>query len=132
MAMEIPASHRDLLDKKAMGHLATVTAGGSPQVTPVWFDFDGTYIRVNSAMGRAKDRHMRREPRVALSILDPQNDYRYLEIAGNVVEITEEGAREHIDSLARTYMGVDRYPFHRPGERRVIYRIEPTRCSTMG
>lgn len=132
MAVEIPASHRDLLNKKAYAHLATVAADGRPQVTPVWFDFDGIFIRVNSAKGRAKDRHMRRDARVALSIIDPDNPYRYLEIGGKVVEITEAGADDHIDSLARTYMGVDRYPYHRSGEQRVTYRIEPLRFSTMG
>ena len=132
MGAEIPASHRDLLDKKAFAHLATLAADGRPQVTPVWFDFDGTHIRVNSARGRAKDKHMRRDARVALSILDPGNDYRYLEIGGRVVEITEEGADAHINSLAKRYMGVDVYPFHQPGVSRVIYRIEPLRFSTMG
>lgn len=132
MAVEVPASHRDLLSKKAFAHLATVTADGRPQVTPVWFDFDGTYIRVNSARGRAKDKHMRRDGRVALSILDPDNAYRYLEVGGKVVDITEAGAEAHIDSLAKTYMGVDKYPFHQAGVQRVIYKIEPLRFSTMG
>ncbi|MBI5506604.1 MAG: PPOX class F420-dependent oxidoreductase [Deltaproteobacteria bacterium] len=132
MAVEVPASHRDLLSKKAFAHLATVTADGRPQVTPVWFDFDGTFIRVNSARGRAKDKHMRRDGRVALSILDPDNAYRYLEIGGAVVDITETGADAHIDALAKTYMGVDTYPFHQAGVQRVIYKIEPLRFSTMG
>ena len=132
MAAEIPASHRDLLSKKAFAHLATLSGDGRPQVTPVWFDFDGRCIRVNSARGRAKDKHMRRDARVALSIIDPDNSYRYLEIVGDVVEITESGANAHIDSLAKTYMGVDSYPFHQPGVERVIYRIEPLRFSTMG
>ena len=132
MSVQVPATHRDLLDKKACGHLATVTADGRPQVTPVWFDYDGRYIRVNSEKGRAKDKHMRRDGRVAISILDPDNAYRHLEIGGVVVEITEEGARAHIDSLAKTYMGLDVYPFHRADEQRVIYKIEPLRFSTMG
>src|SRR5689334_14628901 len=132
MAVQIPATHLDLMSKKACCHLATVAADGRPQVTPVWFDFDGKYIRVNSAAGRAKDRNMRRDARVALSILDPDNAYRYLEIGGRVAEITEEGAAAHIDALAKTYMGVDAYPFHQPGVKRVIYKIEPERFSTMG
>jgi PPOX class probable F420-dependent enzyme len=105
---------------------------GSPQVTPVWFDFDGTHIRINSAKGRVKDRNMRRDPRVALSLIDPENSYRYLEIRGRVVDITETGAVAHIDALAKTYMGLDTYPFHQPGVTRVIYKIEPLRCSAMG
>jgi PPOX class probable F420-dependent enzyme len=132
MPVQVPATHRDLLEKGACGHLATIAADGRPQVTPVWFDFVGGYIRVNSARGRAKDRNMRRDARVALSILDPDNAYRHLEIGGRVVEITEEGAKAHIDSLAKTYMGLDVYPFHHSDEQRVIYKIEPLRYSTMG
>jgi PPOX class probable F420-dependent enzyme len=107
-------------------------ADGSPQVTPVWFDFDGSHIRINSAKGRVKDRNLRRNKKVALSIQDPDNPYRYLGILGEVVEITERGADEHIDALAKKYLGQDRYPFRGAGEVRVIYRIRPDRASTMG
>ena len=131
MAAEIPARFRDLLEKKAFAHLATLMPDGSPQVTPVWLDLHGAYVRVNSAKGRMKDRNMRRDPRVALSIQDPQNPYRYLEIRGKVVEITEAGADAHIDALAKKYMGLDTYPNRQPGEQRVIYRIEPERFSMM-
>jgi PPOX class probable F420-dependent enzyme len=132
MEMEIPVEYRDLLTKKAFAHLATVMPDGSPQVTPVWFDEEGHHLRVNSAAGRLKDRNMRRDPRVSLSILDPDNPYRYLEVRGRVVEITETGAVSHIDALAKKYMGVDTYPFHQPGVRRVIYKIEPLKFSSMG
>ena len=132
MAIEIPAQFRDLLDKKAFAHLGTLMSDGQPQVTPVWFDFADGHIRVNSAKGRVKDKNMRRDPRVALSILDPDNAYRYLEIRGKVVHITEDGAVAHINALAKKYMGLDTYPFHQPGVARVIYRIEPLRCSSMG
>jgi PPOX class probable F420-dependent enzyme len=132
MEMEIPVEYRDLLTKKAFAHLATVMPDGSPQVTPVWFDEEGHHLRVNSAVGRLKDRNMRRDPRVSLSILDPDNPYRYLEVRGRVVEITETGADSHIDALARKYMGVDTYPFHQPGVKRVIYKIEPLKFSSMG
>lgn len=91
MPVEIPATHRDLLTKKTFAHLATTMADGSPQVTPVWFDTDGPYLRVNSAVGRLKGKNIRRDPRVALSILDPDDAYRYLEIRGHVVAITENG-----------------------------------------
>jgi PPOX class probable F420-dependent enzyme len=107
-------------------------ADGTPQVTPVWFDFDGTHLRVNSARGRVKDRNMRRSGRVALAIMDPENPYRYLAVRGRVEEITEAGADAHIDSLAKRYLGQDRYPYRQPGEVRVIYRIRPERVSTMG
>jgi len=129
---EIPARFRDLLEKKAFAHLATLMPNGSPQVTPVWVDLHGGYVRVNSAKNRMKDKNMRRDPRVALSIIDPENPYRYLEIRGKVVGITEAGADAHIDSLAKKYMGLDKYPLHQPGEQRVIYTIEPRRFSTMG
>ncbi len=132
MAAEIPARFRDLLEKKAFAHLTTLMADGSPQVTPVWVDLHGAHVRVNSAKGRMKDKNMRRDPRVALSIQDPQNPYRYLEIRGKVVEITEAGADAHIDALAKKYMGLDAYPNRQPGEQRVIYKIEPQRFSTMG
>jgi PPOX class probable F420-dependent enzyme len=132
MPAEIPARFRDLLENKGFAHLATVMSDGSPQVTPVWVDLDDGYVRVNSAKGRLKDKNMRRDARVALSVQDPENAYRYLEIRGKVVEITENGAEDHIDALAKKYLGLDRYPNRQPGERRVIYRIEPQRFSTMG
>ncbi len=132
MAEQIPAGFADLLEKKALAHLATLMPGGGPQTTPVWVDRHGDLIWVNSAKGRLKDKNMRRDARVALSIQDPDNLYRYLEIRGKVVEITESGADAHIDSLAKKYMGLDQYPLRKPGEQRVIYKIEPLRFSTMG
>ncbi len=132
MAGQIPAAFRDLLEKKVFGDLATLMPDGGPQVTPVWFDFDGEFIRVNSAKGRLKDRNMRRDSRVALSMLDPENPYRHLAIRGKVVEITEKGADAHIDALAKKYLGLDTYPNRKPGEVRVIYRIKPLRAATMG
>jgi PPOX class probable F420-dependent enzyme len=130
--MPIPEEFLDLFEKKAFAHLATVMPDGSPQVTPVWCDYDGEYVRVNSAVGRQKDRNIRRDPRVALSLLDPDNPYRYLEVRGRVVEITEDGADQHIDGLAKKYLGVDKYPYRRAGERRVIYRIRPEHFTSMG
>lgn len=124
----------DLLtnDQKVLACLGTVMPSGAPQVTPVWFDFDGKYFRVNSAKGRVKDRNMRRNPAVSLAIVDPANPYRYLGVQGRVVEITEQGADAHIDSLAKKYLGKDRYPFRQAGEVRVIYKIAPERTSGMG
>ncbi len=132
MPETIPHAYRDLFEKRALAVLVTLMPNGSPQATPVWCDFDGTHVLVNSARGRVKDRNMRRDPRVALTILDPDNPYRYLEIRGRVVEITEEGAEEHIDRLARKYLGVDRYPYRQPGEIRVLYKIRPERVSGRG
>jgi PPOX class probable F420-dependent enzyme len=131
MATTIPEGFKDLLQKKAFAHLATVMPDGSPQSSPVWFDVEGDLIRVNSARGRVKDRNMRRNPKVALSIMDPDNTYRYLGIRGTVVDVTERGADAHIDTLARKYLGKD-YPFRQPGEVRVMYKIRPERVSSMG
>ena len=134
MAIAIPEKFRDLFKTgtKAFANLATIMPNGHPQVTPVWFDRDGDYLRINSARGRQKDRNMRRDGRVALAIIDPENPYRYIEIRGRVVDVTEQGADAHIDSLAKKYMGVEKYPLRQPGEVRVTYKIEPDRVHTMG
>ena len=134
MAEVIPEKYIDLLgeNKKAFANLATVMPDGTPQVTPVWVDYDGQHILVNSARGRRKDKNIARNSAVALSIQDPDNPYRYLEVRGRVAEITEEGADEHIDKMAKKYMGKDKYPFRQPGEVRVLYKIEPQRTSQMG
>lgn len=132
MAENIPDKYKDLFDKKAFANLATVMPDGTPQVTPVWVDYDGSHVLVNSARGRQKDKNMERNPAVSLSIMDPDNPYRYLEVRGRVAEITEEGAEEHIDKMAKKYMGLDKYPLRQPGERRVLYKIKPERTSQMG
>jgi PPOX class probable F420-dependent enzyme len=123
----IPEKYRDLFEKKAFAHLATLAADGSPQVTPVWIDYDGTHVRFNTAKGRVKAKNIARDPRVALAIQDPDNPYRYLQVRGRVVEVTEEGADQHIDALARRYLGQDRYPWRQPGEVRVMVKIRPER-----
>jgi len=128
----IPQDFRDLFTKKAFAHLATLMPDGSPQVTPVWCDFDGTHIRFNTAKGRVKDKNMRRAKKVALAIMDPDNPYRYLAVRGTVAEITEQGADAHIDQLAKKYLGKDKYPFRQPGEVRLLYKIRPEKVSTMG
>ena len=121
----IPDSHVDLFKKKAFAHLVTLMANGNPQVTPVWIDYDGRDVVINTAEGRLKDKNMQRDPRVALSIIDPENPYRYVQVRGRVVEVTERGADAHIDALAKKYLDQDRYPFRRPGEVRVSYKILP-------
>ena len=127
----IPETHADLLKKPAFANLATLNADGSPQVTPVWVDFDGTHVIVNTARGRVKANNLAREPRVALSIADPGNPYRYLGIQGRVVEMTEAGADAHIDKMAHKYIGKD-YPFRAPGEVRVMFRIAPEKVHAIG
>ncbi|HYL14944.1 MAG TPA: PPOX class F420-dependent oxidoreductase [Terriglobales bacterium] len=128
----IPQKYRDLFNKRAFASLATLMPDGSPQVTPVWCDVDGDYVLFNSAKGRQKDRNVRRDPRVAMAIIDPDNPYRYLEVRGKVIEITEQGADAHIDKLAKKYLGVDKYPHRQSGEVRVIYKIRPEHTTTMG
>ncbi len=132
MSEAIPEKYRDLFNKRAFASLATNMPDGHPQVTPVWVDIDGDHVIVNSARGRQKDRNLRRDPRVSLAIIDPENPYRYLEIRGRVDEITEEGADAHIDKMAKKYLGVDKYPYRQPGEVRVMYRIHPEHTSMMG
>ena len=127
----IPAAFTDLLTSKpAFAHVATLNPDGSPQVTPVWIDFDGTHVLVNTAKGRVKAKNFAREPRVAISIADPENPYRYLGIQGRVVEITEAGGDAHIDKMAKKYLGKDSYPFRAPGEVRLIVKISPEKVHT--
>jgi len=128
----IPESHADLLKKPAFANLATLNADGSPQVTPVWVDFDGTHVLVNTARGRVKTKNLERNPRVALSISDPENPYRYVGIQGRVVEMTEKGGDAHIDKMAKKYLNKDSYPFRQPGEVRVIVKIAPDKVHTNG
>ena len=128
----IPASHADLLTKPAFANLATLNPDGSPQVTPVWVDFDGSHVIVNTARGRVKAKNLAREPRVALSIADPENPYRYLGIQGRVVEMTETGGDAHIDKMAKKYLGKDSYPFRKAGEVRIVVKIEPDKVHTNG
>ncbi len=132
MPEKIPEPFHDLFRKPAFASLATLMPNGFPQVTPVWCDYDGAHVLINSARGRQKDRNVARDARVALSIPDPDNPYRYLAIRGRVVEITEKGADEHIDRMAKKYLGQDKYPFRRPGEVRVLYKIAPEHVSTYG
>jgi PPOX class probable F420-dependent enzyme len=127
----IPATHADLLTTKtAFANVATLNPDGSPQVTPVWVDFDGTHVLINTAKGRVKAKNLAREPRVALSIADPDNAYRYLGIQGRVVEMTETGGDAHIDKMAKKYLGKDSYPFRAPGEVRLIVKISPDKVHT--
>jgi PPOX class probable F420-dependent enzyme len=129
----IPENYLDLLQhKKAFANLATVRPDGSPQVTPVWFDLKDGVIRVNTAKGRVKARNMTEGAPVALAIMDPDDPYRYIQVRGRVKRAIEQGASAHIDSLAKKYLGKDKYPWVRPGEVRVMYEIEPIAAQTMG
>jgi len=129
---QIPQAFLDLFTKKAFGHLATLMPDGAPQVTPVWIDFDGQNILVNTAKDRQKDRNLQRDGRVSISIIDPDNAYRYLEVRGKVVERTTQNADAHIDKMAKKYIGQDKYPWRQPGEVRVIFKVEPEHTTSMG
>jgi PPOX class probable F420-dependent enzyme len=126
MMAVVNSEYQDLLsdEKRAFAFLGTVMDDGSPQVTPVWFSVDGDEVLINSAKGRVKDKNMRARPQVALTIMDPGNPYRYIQIRGRVVEISTEGADEHIDALAVKYTGQP-YANRTVGEVRTIYRIRP-------
>lgn len=114
-----------LLKEPQLAHLATIEEDGSPHVTPVWVDTDGKHVLFNTAKGRVKHLNIARNPQVAISIVDKGDDYRTLWIKGTA-ELIDEGAEQHIDRLAKKYLGKDRYPFRRPGEKRVIVRVTPT------
>ena len=123
--MKFPKGFLDLLDEnsKALLYLATIMSDGSPQVTPVWFDVDGEHIRINTNEGRVKDRNMKARPKVAMTIQDPNDDYRYLGVRGEVVSYTTEGADEHINKLSIKY---DNEPWtYRETQRRIIFKIKP-------
>ncbi|NVO17243.1 MAG: PPOX class F420-dependent oxidoreductase [Rhodoplanes sp.] len=127
-----PDAYLDLLQqKKAFASIATVMADGSPQVTPVWFDYADGVVRVNTAKGRVKAKTLTQGAPVAMAIIDPDNPYRYLQIRGRVRSVTEAGADDHINALAKKYLGVDTYPYRQPGEQRLSIEIEPTSASGM-
>ena len=131
MSNRIPESHLELFEKPVIASLATIMPDGQPQVNPVWCDYDGTYVRVNSAKGRVKDRNMRERPQVTLLLINPESVWHWIEVRGVVEEITEEGAEAHIDALSKKYMGVDKFPYRQPGQVRVMYKIRPTRVNAV-
>lgn len=125
MAAQLTAGMEKLLREKAYCQIATTMPDGSPQLTETWVDTDGQHILINTAQGRQKERNVRRDPRVAVQVFEPNNDYRIFSVRGRVVEITEDGADAMIDRLAKKYLGVDTYPMRQPNEVRVILKILP-------
>jgi PPOX class probable F420-dependent enzyme len=123
--MNFPEDFQDLLgeDSKALLYLATLMRDGSPQLTPIWFDVDGDFIRVNTNEGRVKDTNMKQRPRVAMVIQDPNDPYRYLGMRGEVASYTTEGADEHINKLSLKYDGESWT--YRPDQKRIIYKLRP-------
>jgi PPOX class probable F420-dependent enzyme len=128
----IPTGYEDLLSSTALAHVATIGPHGEPQVNPVWFGWDGQHLLFSQTKTRQKYRNVQRDARIALSIVDPENPYRYLEIRGTVVEIREDPDRAFINSMAKKYMDQDVYPWHRPGDERVVIVVQPERTTQMG
>jgi PPOX class probable F420-dependent enzyme len=128
----IPANYADLLESKALADVATIGPHGEPQVNPVWFGWDGTYLTFSQTTTRQKYKNVQRDNRIALSIVDPQNPYRYLEIRGKVVRIDPDPDLAFINSMAKKYLGQDVYPWHRPGDERVVIVVEPEHTTLMG
>jgi PPOX class probable F420-dependent enzyme len=128
----IPASHKDLLESTALADVATIGPNGGPQVNPVWFGWDGALLSFSQTKTRQKFKNLHKDNRVALSIVDPANPYRYIEIRGKVVDFIEDPDKAFIDSMAKKYLGQDKYPWNQPGDERVVVVIEPERALTMG
>jgi PPOX class probable F420-dependent enzyme len=128
----IPEQYADLLDTTALVHVATLGSDGAPQSTPVWFGWDGTYLKFSLTKGRQKYHNLQRDPRIALSLTDPKNPYRYLEVRGTVARIEDDPDLAFINSMAQKYLGKEKYPWHRPGEERVVVFVQPERTTHMG
>ncbi len=131
MAQSIEGRSRELLEQPNFCHVGSLREDGSPHVVPVWVDTDGTYALLNTAEGRVWANNAERDPRLALTVANRENPYEYVTIRGRVEEITREGADEHIDKLAKKYLGLDEYPLRQPGEQRVIVRVAAERVHHM-
>jgi len=128
----IPEKYQDIVHKRTFAMFGTIMPDGQPQITPVWVDAENGRILINTAKGRQKHRNVQRDPRVAVTLIDPDNPYRYVEVRGRVTEMTENGADSHIDKMAKKYLGKDKYPFAQPGEQRILLKIEPEHVHGMG
>jgi PPOX class probable F420-dependent enzyme len=125
----IPDEAKHLFENKDFAHVATINSDGSPQVSAVWVGIDGDLVTFNTAEGRVKTNNLHDNPNVAISITDQDNPYENLIVQGKVVEMTQDGADEDIDALAKRYLDADSYPFRQPGEERVIVKIEPQKVN---
>jgi len=122
----------ELFRGKNWGTVVTLRADGSPHATPVWVDTDGEHVIFNTSVGRAKERHLRRDPRVSVTVLPAENQQAgYVSVSGTA-EIVEEGAFEHIDQMAQKYIGQDKYPYLQPGEQRVVVKVTPEKIDSLG
>ncbi len=131
-SVDIPEGYRDLLESTALVHVATIGPKGEPQNNPVWFDWGGEYVKFSQTKARQKYRNVNREPRLAFSLVDPENPYRYLEVRGEVDHIEEDPENDFINAMAKKYMGVDEYPLHQPGDERVVVYVRPRHTTQMG
>jgi PPOX class probable F420-dependent enzyme len=132
MSAQLSSGVLKLFSEPNIGHVATVMPNGAPQVTPVWVDTDGAHVIFNTAEGRQKTRNLQRNSKVAVSITDRANPYSYVTVRGHVVEVTRQGADDHIDKMAKKYINQDRYPYRRPGEQRIIVKILPEKVTGQG
>jgi PPOX class probable F420-dependent enzyme len=132
MADTLSTKARELIARPVLASLTTLGKDGSPQVTPLWIDQDGDDLLFNTAKGRVKERHMESDPRVAVSVVDPDDQYNVVAVRGTVIDITTDGADEHIDALAKKYLGVDSYPMRQEGEVRVKVRVRTDRIAMQG
>lgn len=130
----IPDTYADLLEweTRSFAHVATVGPGGEPHSSPVWFDWDGESIKFSLTTGRQKYRNLEKDRRISLSIIDPENDYRYVEVRGELVEVEPDSNIDFISRMAKKYIDEDRYPWHREGDERVVMVVRPVKVSGMG
>ena len=128
----IPEGYEDLLSSTALAHVATIGPHGEPQNNPVWFGWDGQHLKFSQTKVRQKYRNLSRDPRVALSIVDPENPYRYLEVRGEVEKVEEDPNLDFINAMAKKYLGMDRYPYHQPGDERVVLFVRPEHTTGQG
>lgn len=129
---QIPQGYRDLLETTALIHVATIGPDGEPQSNPVWFDWDGEHIKFSQTKTRQKYKNVERDPRIAVSLVDPENPYRYLEVRGEVTEVEEDPDNDFINAMAKKYLGMEEYPYHQPGDERIVLYVKPEHTTQMG
>lgn len=121
----IPQDREDILTKRAFGHVATIGPHGEPQSNPVWIDWDGQYLKFSQTKTRQKYRNLKREPRISISVHDPDEPYRYVEVRGKVAKIEDDAGNAFINKMAQKYLDENEYPWPQPGEERVVVFVEP-------
>ena len=131
MPVTLPQSVKTLLSDKAFGHVVTLNSDGKPQVTMVWMDVEGDEVLFNTADGRKKPQNLRQDPRIIVSVQSRSDPQAYAVFHGKA-RVTEAGADDHIDKLAKRFLGADKYPFRQPGEKRLLVRISVDRIGGVG